>query len=324
MQAVPRGVRHLSLLGLAVCALLAAVLSLAACGGASEQPGPTAVPSASRAPSAPGVTTAPSSAWPSPTRTASRSPSATPSATSPSASPSPSCRADNTLRSWYYTPNESHRVPAIPDDVAQLLRTYDARYVGDTGEKVVYLTFDEGYENGFTGRILDELLAADVEAAFFVTGDYIRDNPDLVRRMEAEGHVVGNHTDSHPSLPSLARDSDAFRREITVTEKAYRRATGRALARLLRPPMGEYSARSLCLTRRFGYATVFWSFAHRDWLVDDQPSVKTTVKRVLAGSHKGAIYLLHAVSRSNTEALPAIVAGLRAQGYRLGSPAELL
>ncbi len=215
-------------------------------------------------------------------------------------------------------------MPAIPDDVARLLRTYDARYVGGTGEKVVYLTFDEGYENGFTGRILDELLAADVEAAFFVTGDYVRDNPDLVRRMVAEGHVVGNHTDSHPSLPSLAGDADAFRRELTVTEKAFRRATGSAMARLLRPPMGEYSARSLCLTRRFGYATVFWSFAHRDWLVDDQPSVKTTVKRVLAGSHKGAIYLLHAVSRSNAEALPAIIAGLRAQGYRLGSLAELL
>jgi peptidoglycan-N-acetylmuramic acid deacetylase len=321
MQAVARTVRHVPMLGLALGLLLAAGLALVACGGSPERSSPAPTPLASEARSSPGVTALPSSARPSPTRTASRSPSATPSGTPTPASPS--CPANNALRSWYYVADESHRVPAIPDDVGRLLRTYDARYVGATGEKVVYLTFDEGYENGFTGRILDELLAARVTAAFFVTGAYVRDNPDLVRRMVAEGHVVGNHTGSHPSLPSLAGDADAFERELMVTEKAFRRATGSAMARLVRPPKGEYSARSLCLTRRIGYTTVFWSFAHRDWLVDDQPSVETTVERVLAGSHRGAVYLLHAVSRSNAEALPAIIAGLRAQGYRLRSPAEL-
>ena len=100
--------------------------------------------------------------------------------------------------------------------------------------------------------------------------------------------------------------------------------TGERLARLLRPPKGEFSARSLCLTARLGYTTVFWSFAHRDWLTDDQPPVRTTVRRVLESSHPGAVYLLHAVSSSNAAALPEIIRGLKAQGYRIGSPAELL
>ena len=206
----------------------------------------------------------------------------------------------------------------------RLLRTYGGRYVGDTGEKVVYLTFDEGYENGFTGRILDALQAAGVKAAFFVTGSYVRGNPELVRRMADEGHVVANHTDAHPSLPSLAFDRAAFERELTVTAQAYKKVTGRVMARLLRPPMGEYSARSLCLTRRLGYQTVFWSFAHRDWLVDEQPSVAVTLARLLDGRHDGAIYLLHAVSSSNTEALPRFIEEMRGRGYRFGALTEVL
>ena len=212
----------------------------------------------------------------------------------------------------------------MPDDVQRLLQTYGGRYVGDTGEKVVYLTFDEGYENGFTGRILDALQTAGVKAAFFVTGSYVRDNPELVRRMADEGHVVANHTDGHPSLPSLAFDRAAFERELTVTAQAYKKVTGRAMARLLRPPMGEYSARSLCLTQRLGYQTVFWSFAHRDWLVDEQPSVAVTLARLLDGRHDGAIYLLHAVSSSNTEALPRFIDEMQGRGYRFGALTEVL
>ena len=245
------------------------------------------------------------------------------STTSPSPSPSRSCPSDNTLRSWYYVANQIHRTPGVPDDVRSLLRAYDGHYLGDTGEKVVYLTFDEGYENGFTARILDALRTADIQAAFFVTGSYVRANPVLVRRMADEGHVVANHTDAHPSLPSLAFDTTAFQRELTATEQAYRKATGRALTRLLRPPMGEYSARSLCLTQRLGYQTVFWSFAHRDWLVDEQPPVAVTLGRLLEGSHSGAIYLLHAVSSSNTEALPRFIEEMQARGYRFGALTEL-
>lgn len=215
-------------------------------------------------------------------------------------------------------------LPAIPAAGARLLREYGARYAGNTKEKVVYLTFDEGYENGFTRKILDALRAADVTATFFVTGAYVRDNPALVRRMVADGHVVANHTYNHASLPSLAPDLAAFASEITATERAFRSATGCEMGRFLRPPAGEYSALSLCLTQRLGYMTVFWSFAHRDWLVDDQPPVSLTIERILEGSHNGAIFLLHAVSRSDTEALPQAIAGLRAQGFRFAGLAELL
>ena len=228
------------------------------------------------------------------------------------------------MRSWYYVPNDAHRTPGVPDDAKRLLREYGGHYVGDTGEKVVYLTFDEGYENGFTARILDALEAADVPASFFVTGSYVRANGALVRRMADEGHVVANHTDGHPSLPSLAEEPAAFKRELAAVEQAYQKATGRRLTRLLRPPMGEYSARSLCLTARLGYQTVFWSFAHRDWLVDEQPPVAVTLERLLDGSHPGAIYLLHAVSSSNTQALPRFVEEMQARGYRFAPLTELL
>ena len=325
MKAVAR-IRQLHLVVAVVALVVAAVLAIAACGGASEPSGPTPGAAATGSPrSSPvptTVTPTPGTETPAP----SPPPSESPAQVMPTATPTSSrdCPADNAVRSWYYVPNDAHLVPQVPADVKRLLRAYRGLYVAKPGDKVVYLTFDEGYENGFTGRILDRLRAAGVTAAFFVTGDYVRENPELVRRMVAEGHVVANHTDRHPSLPSLAGDTAAFSRELTATEKAFRRATGGELARLLRPPMGEYSARSLRLSRKRGYTTVFWSFAHRDWLVDDQPPVSTTVRRVLAGSHDGAVYLLHAVSRSNTEALPAVVVGLREQGYRIGSPTELV
>ena len=307
-----------------ISAAVALAPGLAACGG-----GPPALSTPSTAPSADGPGPTPTAApTPAPSKTASPSPtpSASRSSAAPTPSPSPSrpCPADSTVRAWYYVPNDVHRTPEVPDEVQRLLRTYGGRYVGDTGEKVVYLTFDEGYENGFTGRILDALRTADVQATFFVTGSYVRANPDLVRRMAGEGHVIANHTDGHPSLPSLASDSTAFERELTATEQAFERVTGSTMARLLRPPMGEYSARSLCLTQRLGYQTVFWSFAHRDWLVDEQPPVAVTLERLLEGRHDGAIYLLHAVSSSNSEALPRFIEEMEGRGYRFGVLKELL
>ncbi len=226
--------------------------------------------------------------------------------------------ADSAVRSWYYTPNGSHRVPDVPAGAAELLHTYGGRCTGpDPG--MVYLTFDQGYENGTTPAILDALERNGVKATFFVTGSYVRDNPALVRRMADEGHVVGNHTMSHPSLPGLVEDRAGFESELTETARLYREATGREMARVMRPPMGEYSARSLWLTQQLGYESVFWSFAHRDWVVDEQPPVDVTVQRILGGSHPGAILLLHGVSSSDAQALDAVIAGLRTQGYGFGT-----
>jgi peptidoglycan-N-acetylmuramic acid deacetylase len=239
----------------------------------------------------------------------------TPVAPEPPSTPEPD---DDAVHGWYYTANSTHTAPTVPADAHRLLEAYGGRYLGpDAG--VVYLTFDEGYENGYTSAILDTLARTGVKATFFVTESYICNNPALVRRMADEGHVVGNHTATHPSLPSLAGDRDAFAEELALTEGAYEAATGRPMARVMRPPMGEYSARSLWLTQQLGYESVFWSFAHRDWLVDDQPPADVTVKRILDGSHPGAVYLLHAVSASNTAALGEAIAGLRAQGYGFGT-----
>ncbi|MBN2248532.1 MAG: polysaccharide deacetylase family protein [Coriobacteriia bacterium] len=225
---------------------------------------------------------------------------------------------DGTTRSWFYTADPAHRVPRIPDDAARLLSTYGGRYTGpDPG--LVYLTIDQGYENGNTPAILDALARNGVKATFFVTGSYVRSNPDLVRRMAADGHVVGNHTMSHPSLPDLVDDRAMFEAELAETSALFRDVTGMEMARVMRPPMGEYSARSLWLTQQLGYESVFWGFAHRDWIVDDQPPVGVTIERILSGSHPGAIYLLHGVSSSDTQALDAVIAGLREQGYAFGT-----
>lgn len=225
---------------------------------------------------------------------------------------------EGTTRSWYYTPNTSHSVPGVPADAARVLETYGGRYTGpDPG--LVYLTFDQGYENGNTPTILDALARNDVRATFFVTGSYVKANPELVRRMASDGHVVGNHTMTHPSLPGLVDDREAFETELTETARLYRDVTGAEMAWVMRPPMGEYSARSLWLTQQLGYESIFWGFAHRDWVVDDQPPVDVTIQRILNGSHPGAIYLLHGVSSSDTQALDAAIAGLRRQGYGFGT-----
>jgi peptidoglycan-N-acetylmuramic acid deacetylase len=225
--------------------------------------------------------------------------------------------ADNTARGWWYIPNTTHTVPSVASGAVDLLATYGGRYIGPD-PALVYLTIDQGYEIGNTPAILDALTRNDVHATFFVTESYVRNNPDLVRRMVAEGHVVGNHSATHPSMPTLADDPAAFASQFTRTEAAFTEVTGAQMASIFRPPAGEYSPLSLWMTQALGYESVFWSFAHRDWIVDDQPPVDVTIERILTGSHPGAIYLLHGVSSSDTLALDAAIAGLREQGYDFG------
>lgn len=232
--------------------------------------------------------------------------------------PSGSASLSNKTLGWYYLPNSQHEVPGVAPDARSMLGRYNARFVGPDRSDV-YLTFDQGYENGNTRNILDALARNGVKATFFVTGSYITGNPDLVKAMVREGHVVANHSWSHPSMPGLTRDREVFSEELSRTEAAFREVTGERMAKVFRPPMGEYSERSLWLSDELGYQTVFWSFAHRDWIVDDQPPVAVTLKRILDGSHPGAIYLLHGVSSSDTEALDDAITGLRKQGYGFGT-----
>ena len=263
-------------------------------------------------PQEPSVTPPPTSSTPKP----SASPTPAPPKPTPPA-PIGSAPSDNKSRSWYYVANGSHKPPAVAPGAKTLLAKYDGRYLGPDPNRV-YLTFDEGYENGNTAKILDALARNKVKATFFVTESYIRASPALVRRMVKEGHAVGNHSATHPSMPSLAHNHSAFKAELTKTEKLFAEVTGTALKKIFRPPKGEYSPLSLWLTASFGYESVFWSFAHRDWIVDDQPPVATTVSRILDGSHPGAIFLLHGVSSSDTQALDDAIVGLRRQGYGFG------
>lgn len=230
---------------------------------------------------------------------------------------------DNTLIPWGLKQNNTHTVPEVPAKVKALLDKYSGYYVGDTSSKVIYMTFDEGYENGYTNQILDILKSNNVRAAFFVTKPYITQNKDLIKRMVNEGHVVGNHTSKHPSMPSKTGDVNAFNLELTDTEKAFREVTGVEMPKYFRPPMGEFSEKSLYMTQRLGYRSIFWSFAHKDWEVNNQPPVDETINRVMTRSHNGEIMLLHAVSKSNTLALDSIIKELKSIGYRFGDLREL-
>lgn len=297
-------------------AYTAAVLVLAAtagaCAGPAEHMTPSPWPPADR--ERPHV---PETPTPLPDEPAERKPAEVPeSPVPPRPDDTEECGTlDNTLRSWYFQPAGAGAVPAIPSEVSAIVERRGALWRMPTNERVIYLTFDQGYEAGFTARILDTLRDKKVRVTFFLTGSYVRDEPGLVRRMASEGHLVGNHTRTHPSLPGLAGDDSAFAEEYRAVERAYRDVTGRSLARFERPPRGEYSERTLCMVRSLGYTSVMWSFAHRDWLLDDQPPVDVTYRRIIDGAHPGAIMLLHSVSESNTEALPRVIDELRRQGY---------
>lgn len=231
---------------------------------------------------------------------------------------------DSAEKSWYYLPKTNGTPSGEPQDILNLINRYDAYYLGDTSSKVIYLTFDEGYENGYTAKILDVLKANGVKAAFFVTKGYITGNPDLVRRMADEGHLVCNHSSTHPSMPLVAlKGKDAFDKEFQDTEAAYKAVTGKTLAPFFRPPMGNYSELSLYYTQSLGYRTVFWSFAYRDWETDNQPSEADAVSLLRERTHSGGIFLLHAVSKTNAAILDTVLKEWKGKGYELGSLNDL-
>ncbi|NLI11523.1 delta-lactam-biosynthetic de-N-acetylase [Pelotomaculum propionicicum] len=226
----------------------------------------------------------------------------------------------NSKRGWGLNKNDNHQRPEMPSSISSVLSKYGAYWIGPN-QKVVYLTFDEGYENGYTGTILDILKANNVKAVFFVTGHYIDSQPGLVKRMVDEGHIVGNHTDTHPSLPDIT--DDQIRKEIQTVEDKYEQVTGQKGMKYLRPPQGEYSERTLALTREMGYHNIFWSMAMVDWV--PMPGGPEESYRTVTGNlHNGALILLHAVSKDNTEALDRILKEIKSQGYTFGTMDDLV
>ena len=212
--------------------------------------------------------------------------------------------------------------PPIGNAGKDQLRQYQAAYIGNVGEKVLYLTFDAGYENGCTAKILDTLKEKQVPAAFFLVGNYIQQSPDLVRRMVAEGHTVGNHTMHHYDMSRLS-DKAAFSKELTDLEALYKETVGQELPKYYRPPQGIYSEENLKMAQELGYKTLFWSLAYVDWNNDAQPTREAAFAKLLPRTHNGAVVLLHSTSKTNAEILGELIDKWKAMGYRFGTLEEL-
>lgn len=211
--------------------------------------------------------------------------------------------------------------PEVPKYICDMLNEHNGVYMGNPEEKKIYLTFDEGYENGYTVKILDTLKEKNVPAAFFVTGDYLERSEELVERMVLEGHIVGNHTIGHKNLHKLSSAED-ISAEISALEEKFK-AKFDAPMKYMRPPEGEYSRRVLAVAEDMGYKTVFWSFAYKDWIANDVKGGDYAVGQIMPYLHNGMIILLHAVSPDNAEALPIIIDKAREMGYEFASLDEL-
>ena len=198
------------------------------------------------------------------------------------------------------------------------LKQYNAAYIGDTSQKVLYLTFDAGYENGCTEKILDTLKKHQVTAAFFLVGNYIEKNADLVRRMADEGHIVANHTMHHYDMSKIA-DKAAFTKELQDLEGLYKQTTGKEMPKYYRPPQGIYSEDNLRMAKELGYKTVFWSLAYVDWNNDSQPTKDQAFSKLLPRTHNGAVILLHSTSQTNAVILDELIAKWKEMGYSFHS-----
>ena len=212
--------------------------------------------------------------------------------------------------------------PPMGNATAEALKAHNAYYMGNPEEKTIYITFDAGYENGHTATLLDTLKKHNAPAAFFVVGHYLESAPELVQRMVAEGHMVGNHTYHHPDMAAIV-EREAFQRELTQVEELYRQVTGQEMAKIYRPPQGKYSEQNLQTACELGYSTFFWSLAYVDWYVDKQPTREQALDKLTGRIHPGAVVLLHSTSATNAQVLDEVLTAWEKLGYRFGVLTEL-
>lgn len=203
------------------------------------------------------------------------------------------------------------------------LSKYNAFYAGNPDKKIIYLTFDAGYENGNTGALLDALKKHHAPATFFVVGNFIEDNPDLIKRMVKEGHTVGNHTYSHPDMSQIST-KESFETELGKVELLYQEITGKEMTKFYRPPQGKYSQENLKMAQELGYHTFFWSLAYVDWYEEDQPSREEAFDKLLPRIHPGAIVLLHSTSSTNADILDELLTRWEKMGYEFGDLNDLV
>lgn len=227
------------------------------------------------------------------------------------------CSASAPSFSWYTVPTANEEQPCS-FEARDLVDKYDAIYLGTPDKRVVYLTFDAGYENGNVEKVLDTLAAENVKAAFFVLPHFITANPDLIARMASEGHLVCNHSTTHRDMSKLP-DEESFRKELSGVEEVYRNATGKEMSRFYRPPEGRFSEMNLAAAQNLGYRTVFWSLAYADWDNNHQPDPEKAKALILSRVHNGCVMLLHPTSATNAAILGDLLRELKARGYTFGT-----
>lgn len=222
---------------------------------------------------------------------------------------------------WGYQKNSSGKVPDI-GMYRHFIETYDAYYADLSGEKNIYLTFDNGYEQGYTAHILDVLKEENVPATFFVTGHYVESEPELIKRMVDEGHIIGNHSDTHPDFTRLSKED--IKRELDYVKEQVAKLTNQKEMHYLRPPRGTFNEKTLQWTSELGYFHIFWSLAFLDWKTKEQKGWKYAYEQIMEQIHPGAIILLHTVSSDNAESLSQVIKDLKEEGYQFKSLDDLV
>ena len=206
---------------------------------------------------------------------------------------------------------------------AEFLKEYDSYYIGNTDKKNIYLTFDTGYENGNMPKILEALKNNNVKATFFVVSTFMKTNPELLKQIVDEGHIVGNHTNTHPNMSKMST-MENFKKEIEPVESLYKEIIGKDMTKFYRPPQGVYSELNLKMAKELGYKTFFWSLAYVDWYQDKQPTKEEAFKKILPRLHNGAIILLHSTSFTNAEILDELIKKIKEMGYEFSTLEELI
>ena len=235
--------------------------------------------------------------------------------------------SDLTPHSWYVMRTKDHTQPRL-EGAMSFIEAHGGYYVDkahadiSSDDKVVYLTFDAGYENGNVARILDTMKEKDVAGAFFILENLMVRDPELVLRMHNEGHLVCNHTCSHRDMSAVC-DIESFRGELDALSARFYELTGSEMPKYYRPPEGKFCERNLKFCEELGYKTVFWSFAYADWDNNKQPSREEAMKTVLGNVHNGAVLLLHPTSKTNADILGELIDTLKSEGYRFGTLDEL-
>lgn len=204
----------------------------------------------------------------------------------------------------------------------EYLKEFNSYFIAPEGNKKIYITFDAGYEAGYTPKILEALKKHNAKATFFIVGTLMKSNPELIKQIDEKGHIVANHSMHHPNMSKMSTMED-FKKEIEPVEELYKEITGKDMKKFYRPPQGIFSETNLKMANELGYKTIFWSLAYVDWYKDKQPSKEEALNKIMSRIHDGAIILLHSTSKTNSEILDELLTKLEKQGYTFGTLEEL-